>query len=232
MTDTTTDLPPIPSDGEIENFDPIYGTPGPVQLVGNVRLSEPTLDALPPDMRDSIRAKLAGVTPGNRDIFEREYIREALEHNSLELRIKAGPGENATDYQRAYFEKLRGIYDLSREHGQIEVELAEVADSRLETDPDTGEARAVPVLRYQGEARQVRQARLVELQHKLTLLNGIEGDKLLAEGKAATIAKAKQTREQLEDLVEANHRADAKVREERIEKMADAKTRMRRPTDL
>jgi hypothetical protein len=170
-------------------------------------------------MRDRINAKLATVTPGNRDLFEKRYIREELEQNSFNLRLAAGLGPDATHEQRQEFESLNRIRELADEEDRIAAELAEVVKHDTQVDPATGNAKAVPVYRVEGERRRALEARLIEISHQVTLIRGHEGRK--ARAKDAAIAKERA--ELVEDHAAAEEMAREMARKARREALAAVK---------
>jgi hypothetical protein len=218
--------PTEPTDAELEaqivNFDPINDISGPVSVKGHIDLPAPSLSALPPKMQQRIREKLASVTPGNRDIFEREFIEQELRDNSYRLRVLAGAGEGANDYQREALSVVQDIFRLESEAETIKARLEEVRGHRTEVDPETGEAKPVPIMAVGAEQRSALETRLTQIGHQLTMLEGPEGDRRRAEALARTKTQMKVNREALADEAEARRRAEAAVREERINQRAEA----------
>jgi hypothetical protein len=239
MTDSTPApaATPAPTDAQLEaqiaSFDPVFDVPGPVSVKGNPNLPELSLQALPPEARDIINAKLAGVTPGNRNLFEREFVTEEATRLAFEARVKAGVGEGATPYQRVCFEIANQVRLLDARAAALTAELQEV--TRYENggfDAETGQPLAIPVPRWQGDNRTARQNELNEIAHRKALLEGHEGAKLRDEAMAATKAQMKETREALEDHAEAERMARTMERDARIKRMAEAKAKFLRPTGI
>lgn len=222
MSNPNLELPPLPSTEAITDFHPVYSVPSPVEVVGNVRLPEPTLTGLPPEMRQRIEAKLATVTPGNRDLFERQFIREELEANSINLRVQAGAGEGADPFQRATLELANNIRLVKAEIAASEAALEEVASYENAINSETGKPEAVPVHALRGDARLARQAELQRARHRLNLLEGHEGQKQLQAALEETRRAAEEQREELAILHEAKELAAKQARTERVEKLAAA----------
>lgn len=209
-------------EGVLQNYDPLRDVAGPVQIIGDPKVSEPTLAALSPEMREGIEAKLANVPLHNRDEATKRFIREALETNSVEFRVMAGGGEHATNVQRFHLEKANQLRLLGAEHDRITVELADVSG----WDPKTGE----PIHIAQGDRRSALEARLREIGYHADRINGREGEVRLQEALEADKAQLRENQQALADMKEADALADEIVRKERIQRMAEAKARMKRPT--
>jgi hypothetical protein len=217
---------------EIANADPVASTRGPVSLVdgGNIRFPATVpLTALPDRFRTPIEAQLRNLPDHRRAAEEPRLIAEALRQNSLQLRVKAGAGEGANPYQQEVFQLARDRQQLEQEAWRLETELAEVVRWDNVTDPATGKATPVPVEAVQGEARKAKQGRIDEIGRHLKQLEGIEGQRRLQKAMKLTLEAEKAQREQLADNAEADRRARELVREERINKQAQARARMLRP---
>jgi hypothetical protein len=221
-----------PTDAEVTDFHPVFDVPGPVTIKGDLQLPNLSLSALPPESQEAITTKLASVTPGNRDLFEREFITEEAQRLALEARIKAGAGEAATPYQRAYFQRANEVRLLEQEAAKITAQLQEVTHYEHDIDPETGGPLAVPVPRAQGDIRSALEIRLRDIGYELAQKNGREGEKLMADAMAATKAQMKAQREAVAEMEEADEMADRIAREERVRSMAETKARFKRLTGL
>lgn len=156
----------IPSEAQLASFDH-RAVPSPVEVVGNVRIAaEPTLAGLPPEMRERVTAKMANVK-ADHALFERQFVREELEANSYRLKVLAGPGKDANEYERESFGIMREIYDLECEAERIEAELAEVVGLRTDYD-DEGNVIPVPVYRFAPETREGRKSALQDVRYRIT----------------------------------------------------------------
>lgn len=218
---------PVPSEAELATFDH-RNVPSPVEVVGDVRVAaEPTLAGLPPEMRERVAAKMANVK-GDHALFQRQFIREELEANSYRLKVLAGPGKDANEYERESFGIMREIYDLECEAARIEAELAEVVEHRTEYD-DEGNATPVPVYRFAPETREGRNSNLQEVRYRIAQ---IERE---APARRAAAAKKVQDRiaaenEQLAVHAEAKKQAEAQLRKEKVDRLANAFASNRRDT--
>lgn len=157
---------PVPSEQELASFDH-RTVPSPIEVIGDVRISaEPSLAGLSPDMRERVNAKLADASPAAREALLPKLILNELEANSYRLKVLAGPGRDANEYERECFGILREIYDLESEATRIEAELNDVTGYRTEYDDD-GKPVAVPVYRFAPETQKGRQEALQSVRYKL-----------------------------------------------------------------
>lgn len=229
MDDTTEFTPaPIPTEAELASFD--YRTvPSPVEVIGDVRITaEPSLESLPPEMRDRVNAKLTGVAPGHRDIFERQFVMKELEDNSHRLRVLAGPGKDANAYQRECYGIEREIYDLEREALRIEDELADVVGYRTEHDTD-GNPVSVEVYRFAPETRAGRASALQDVRYRIMQVQRESAARRAAAAKLVAEEIAAQNQEQ-EIFATAKAQALKMLKQERIDHLAAAFAKNRRNT--
>lgn len=235
-----------PEDHELANrfanFDPL-ATPSPVSLTGGGSFKAPelfTLKILPPEKQAPIAAQLAQLHPDVRAQREHELVTEALKQNSLELRIKAGPGQGATAFERERFSIAREIHELESEELSIHSQLAEVekwvpvfneVTGEPVIDAGTGRQQVQAIEHIQGDRRRAMEARAKELAYRAELLKGTEGD--LREQKAlkATVETEKHRQHQLAEREEVKQMADELAREKRIRQQAEALAR-HKGTDL
>jgi hypothetical protein len=220
------------------NSDPL-ATPSPVKLTGGGAFKAPerfTLAILPPDKQAALASQLAQVPADLRAEREHELVLAALQKNSLELRIKAGPGEGATPLEREQFGLAREIHELETEELEIQRQLAEVEKAvpvyneitgEPVIDPLTGKQMTKLVDRIQGDRRKALEARAKELAYRVSLLQGVEGDRRIDRALAETIAREKQQRQQLADRGEVERMAEEIAREKRIRKQAEARARFK-----
>lgn len=220
------------------NSDPL-ATPSPVKLTGGGAFKTPerfTLAILPPEKQAALASQLAQVPADQRAEREHELVLAALQKNSLELRIKAGPGAGATPLEREQFGLAREIHELETEELEIQRQLAEVEKAvpvYNETtgepviDPLTGKQMTKLVDRIQGDRRKALEARVKELAYRADLLRGPEGDRRIQRALAQTIELEKQQRQQLADRAEVERRAEEISRQKRIDKQAEALARFK-----
>lgn len=220
------------------NADPL-ATPSPAKLTGGGAFKAPerfSLSILPPDRQGPIAAQLVQVPAHQRADREHELVVEALRQNSLELRIKAGPGEGATPLEREQFAVARDINDLEAEEIEIQRQLAEVekwvpvyddVTGEPVIDPRTGQQQVKAVEIIQGDRRKALEARAKELAYRAGLLRGIEGDRRIQKALAQTLELEKQQRQQLAEREEIERRAEEIAREKRINQQAEARAKFR-----
>ncbi len=229
MTDTTTDFTPapIPTEAELASFDH-RNVPSPIEVIGNVQINaEPTLAGLPPEMRERVTAKMANVK-ADHAIFERQFIHEELEANSYRLKVLAGPGKDANEYERECFGIMREIYDLECEAERIEAELNDTVGYGTDYDND-GNPVAVPVFRFAPETRQGRQEALQEVRYRIAQVER-EAPVRRTAARERMAARIAAMNEEGAILAEAKAQADAANRKARVDQLAEAFAKNRRNT--
>lgn len=216
----------------IEDFDPIADIPSPVKLIGGgfkmpERLS---VSMLPREAAQRVEAQLAAIPEHRRAEREQELIYDELRRAAIEVRIKGTPDATLEPYYREMLLIEREIRELDTEAHHIYQKLAEVArwepvynpDGSLAIDPSTGQQRFVAVERYRGDARSALEARLREIEHRASLLNGIEGERRLARALKETAQLRVARNEAAAERAEAEALARKIVRDERIRERAEA----------
>jgi hypothetical protein len=225
----------------LSQFDPL-ATPSPVKLTGGGAFNAPerfTLAILPPDKQGPIAAQLAQVPANVRADREHELVVEALKKNSVDLRIKAGPGAGATPVERERFQLAREIFDLENEELAIAVELAKVEKSvpvfdevtgAPIIDPNTGQQQMQLVNLIQGDRRKAMEARVAEIRRHIGLLDGPEGDRRLQRALKASVEAEKARQQELAEEQDARRMADEINRDQRVKAKAEVYAKHRRNT--
>jgi len=229
MIDTANDFTPapIPTEAELASFDH-RAVSSPVEIIGDVRITaEPTLSGLPPAMREEVAAKMANVK-ADHATFERQFIREAFEENSYRLKVLAGPGKDANEYERECFGILREIYDLECEAERIEAELNDTVGYGTDFDAD-GNPVAVPVYRFAPETRRGRQEALQDVRYRLAQVER-EAPARRTAARDRMAARIAATNEDHAIMREAKAQADAINRKARVDELANAFAKNRRHT--
>ena len=153
-----------------------------------------------------------------------------LQEKRGEARILAGAGPEATEVEQEALSQLKQVTDLSRELDRITNELSEVARYDNGTDAN-GNPIAVPVLRYEGQARDNRQHRLAEIVQAIDRLQGPEGAKALEEAAKREAMHRRSIAAQRQEAVDIERLAETMVRGERINARAATRARMLRNSD-
>lgn len=230
MTDTTTaDFVPalVPTEAELASFDH-RTVSSPVEVIGDVQINaEPSLSSLPPAMREEVEAKMANVK-ADHSIFERQFIREALEANSYRLKVLAGPGKDANEYERECFGILRELYDLESEAERIEAEINDTVGFGTDYDGD-GNPISAPIYRFATETRQGRRQALQDVRYRISQVEREAAFRRTAAAKRVQDRIAADN-EQLAVHTEAKRKADAMLRQERVDQLAEAFAKNRRNT--
>ena len=213
----------------IATFDPIYGVSGPTAAIGNVQL--PTsirAEGLSPAMRDPILAAMAKVPAESRPALEAKMVREALENNSLDLKVKCGPGADATEYQRECFSVVGDIHRLNTERLRLSRDLVEVSHWTTTIDPVTGVSTPLAVDKMVGERRKGWEERIRLIDNQVDALQGAEGKLRKDRALYNSVETFKRKQAEVDDHFEIQKRATAMVREERIQTAAETRARMMR----
>lgn len=214
-----------PTAAEMEafnHFDPVAEIPSPVEIVGDVRLgAEPTLNSFSPEQQTAIMER-AGNDRSEPSV--KAAIHSFLLDKRRELLIRGGAGQGATQTQRTMLEHANQVRQLDAEIGRIDADLSDVL--RYETQIDgNGQPVPVPVYAKQGDARTALEARKTELARQMALIAGVEGDRQLREANRADALAAREARERVAEFHEAERRAKQIAKEDRINKMAEAKAK-------
>lgn len=217
----------------ITNFDPVADVPSPTTVIGGSHkpLGDLSLKMLPPETREMLEGKLRDVPLNLRQQRENELVRQHLTEKALELRIKAGPGEGANEFQRERFHIAAERHQAEREILRITEQLAEVdrwepildeITGKAVIDRKTGQPQVRAIETITGERRTGLERRIAELNHKIMLLEGPEGD--IRERKAlhAAVQSAKSKQAQIEEDREARKLGESMNREERVKAKAEA----------
>lgn len=209
----------IPTEAELAAFD-YRDVPSPVEVIGDVKINvEPVLSGLPPEMRERVNAKMANVK-ADHAIFEKMFIREELEDNSYRLKVLAGPGKDANEYERECFGLAREMYDLEREEQRIQAELDDTVGFTTAYD-DNGNPVAEPIYRFAAETRRGRADALQDVRYRIAQLEReAPARRTAAAGRVQQRVAADN--EEMAIHKEAKAQADAKLRQERVDALANA----------
>lgn len=217
-------------------MDQIRDVPGAVVVPEGLKFSAPTLDALDPEGRKIVQAKMAEarLTPAQQKERESEFVEAHVRSKLASIRVKTGLGEDATPYHREQCFMAREYTDLIAEYKRYEEMIEEVAGYRTELDPKTNEPRPVPVFAVQGQRRAAYNAHMDDIIRRAGLLFnddgsvGIEGQKRLQAALSETVGILKARDEAAAERTEAKRRATELSREERINKQAESLARISR----
>ena len=225
MTDETTPLPSDePTAEEVAvaaTVRPLEQLPSPWEVTGNPRiLSEPTLEALSPADREAVLQRAGSDKPEAISGALKAFLHE----RSVEVRIRAGAGDGATESEREALSQMNQLRLLSGEVDRLKAELAEVREHRTEHDAN-GNPVPVPVYALQGDGRTARQNRLNEIMHEMSLVAGLEGEAAMKRAARADALKARELKQQVEDSREIKRRAHEMAREDRINQAARNRAR-------
>lgn len=199
----------------------------------------PTLAALSPEMAAPIREQLARMPADQRAAKEPELVLQAVRKASEDARILTGLGAGATPLAKAQVNIAYRERELERRIDGWSQRLNEVKGYQAVIDPDTGkpvidpatgQPKMDPAYIMTTGAREAGTAEMQELVRQLAVLRGPEGDRELERALAETVKLEKERRQQREDLDEVDRRAAALVREDDLNRRAEAKARNLRST--
>ena len=228
MTDTTAasadTTPSLPTDDELHdqivNFD-VMDFPSPHKFAdSNVKMALPTkVQALAPAHREEILAALSNYPVSMREEKEAELVQAKVAELSRAYRIRSGPPEGATPFQRTSWAMTRELADLESKSDAIIAKLAEVSF----IDPVTEERTfSVPIGSQQ---RNGLDAELQRVHHAIGLLHGTEGQARLAQAKAETANQIRARMQDQIDAAEVEKRAAEMAREAKIAQRAAARAK-------
>lgn len=214
-------------------MDPLRDVPGPVTGGEGMRFSAPTVDALPPDLRQEVYRQLDNLKPEFRQEREAQIIDSVVRHRIIQNRVLTGLGEGALPFHREEVAIAREVRDTKRLRDNLQAQLDEVIDHETVFDEATGTTKAQPVMLVQGERRRAYEAQIADYDRRVRLLHdgnslGIEGQKRMRDAMRETVALRMHVAQEAADLAEVKALADEMLRKERIEARAKALANMRR----
>jgi len=208
----------IAAAGTIRSIDKL---PSPWTIKGNPQvLSAPTLEALSPADRETVRERAGSSDPKAINSALSAFLRE----RSAEVRVMCGAGEGASATEQEALDQTNQMRLFTQEYHRIEAELAEVRGHRTEYDTD-GNAVPVPVYAIQGSVRSAREARLKEIAGQMTAVAGIEGQEALKQAARSDALRIRKLQSQVDEAREIERRAHQIASEQRINAAATAKAR-------
>jgi hypothetical protein len=221
-----------PSDQHIADVimkqDPVSSVPGPFSGLEGKLTVEPKLTSLPIPLREKVERQLAMVPPSRYAESEREFVTAALKEHSLSVRTQAGVAGTALPIHKVQAELAIKYRDLARRFNDNQAKLADVRDYGTAYD-DKGQRIPVPVYTFDGTAREGILREQEDLAYHMNLLEGPEGQRLLQKALKESVEVYKARQAAAAEEAEVQSRAEAKVRESRIERRAAARARMLDP---
>lgn len=229
MTEVTTapapDDEPTPEEfAAASHIRPLEDLPSNWTVKGNPTILAPTLAALSPDQQAVVLERAGSADPKALDDALRTFLRE----KSAEARLLTGAGEGATEAERTALDQVSTLRTLSNDAARLEAELADVVEHR--TEYQEGKPVAVPVYRHNGDGRTAREASLREVQYRMTLVAGVEGDKELQEAVRRDALRTREINRQLEERAAMKALGEQTLRDERIRAGAENYAQHRRQT--
>jgi hypothetical protein len=206
-------------------MDPVTQVPSPFSGFQGVKAPELTLASLPPEMRGDVERQLAHTPPSKRAETERELVRRRLGENSKEVRLRCGVGEGALPIHQVAAELEANHRFLSRDFDTISEQLAEVVRYDMRLDQTTGERVATPVYLFEGLAREKLVQEQARLNYRMSLLEGIEGQRQMQKALQETVALIKQRNAMVAEEAAVQAGAEKLVREQRLQKRIEARAR-------
>ena len=221
---------------EIASFS-LNDVPTSVMIRGPLKLPDRIVaDALPPQHRDRIRAELATAHPDHRDALEDRLVLEAVRAIRGDQMVDSSFGAGTPDlYQQERLAVAGELRRLDDRLAAITASLLEVSRSDTEyddrnnaiIDPETGKPKLKHTYRHTGHARHVLELESAEIVRKIASIDGPEGQLRLKRALFEEVERRKAIHEQLEDHAEIERRAVALNREDRIERLARQRARIK-----
>lgn len=205
--------------------DPVSAVPGPFSGLEEKLTVEPKLTSLPPALRDKVERQLAMVPPSRYTESEREFVEAALKEHSLTVRTQAGVAGTALPIHKARAEIAIQYRDLARRFDDITTKLVDVKDYKTVLD-ESGQRKPVPVYTFDGAARDALVREQEQINYHLKLLEGPEGQRRLQKALKESVEVYKARQSALADEAEVQTRAEAIVRESRIQRRAAVRAKM------
>lgn len=228
-----------PEDSEIAagifDRDPL-SLPSPVPVKGEPKLSGPSLAGLPDDVRQTIERELAHTPAHLREHVQGALVQRAAEHLALKARIRSGFGDSADPYLRERAAIATEIRELSEERARHVRDIQAIRgyelvwddDGSPMLDPETGQQFALPIPTFTEETRKARLVAIADIDRRIRLLRGVEGERRLKTAMREAVAAEKAVRAQLAERADAKKLAEQMLRDERVRKQAESMVRMRR----
>jgi len=199
------------------------------EVIGNPELAYrpiTKLTGLAPEHRAEIQAELATCAPDMREEKEAELVQAKVAQIVQGHRLRTGPGEGASEFHKVTWEISREVADLNEQLSSVLLQLVEVAH----IDPHTGEQ----TLRHpHGTSRRAGlEAEMERINHSITLLTGVEGEKRVKAAMDKSIADERARRAERADAVEVEKRAASMVREAELNRRAASRAKFLSPTHV
>lgn len=219
---------------QILDMDPFEDVSGPSKRTPGKIAAAPSIDALPPELQDRVRAELREVPDELRKEREDAAVLRVLKERVFNNRAETGVAADSLPYHKAMAQAAGHAKQLDREIKQYEDALSAVRNHETVTDPETGEKKAQPIMRVTGARREGYEATLNDLKRQKRLwVNedgslGLEAAREVRQALAESAQILKDRAEAAEDAAEVKRRIAAKLREERIAKQVDAQLSLAR----
>lgn len=220
---------------KIDAMDPVADVPGPVTISSKVgRPFTPTMDALPPEMRDGIWEQVHHLPDGERQKREAELVSAAVKKRLRTSRGDTGLGIDALPYHKELAEITGKANNLTRQIDSYREQLDEVVRHETITDPQTGKAKAQPVMAIIGQRRVAYEAQINEWERQRRLLvnedgtPGLEGAKTVRKARIESAKLLRQRDQDRADAAEVLRRTEERLREERINKQVEGRLKLLR----
>lgn len=150
----------------------------------------------------------------NREPIDLASLSETARARVVEARVIAGPGPNATPWQRAIHAQYQRMAELEQEQSRILAQLDEVRGY----DPETG--KPIPML-SSPERRKALSYRLAEIADDKARIEGEPGQRKLEKELAKAVVAEKRRIKHAYMIAEAKRRAAVSEMDAEIDRLAD-----------
>lgn len=212
-------------------MDPIDDVPGTASVPAGLRISRPTMEALPPQHRGDVRAKLERLSPEEQSKHEADLVYAKMREIVTRQRGRTGVGETALPYHKELATISGEVHQLNEQIDYFQNQIDRIRyENRFNSQTGKNEPIEVPVL---SEVRRRAYANnILNLQRQKRLLMdengelGIEGAKRAREAAVESAMHLRRIDEQRAEAAEIERRAKEMAREARINAQATARAKL------
>lgn len=222
---------------QVLKMDAIKDVPGNVTAIGGHRPIKLKATALPPEMQREVYQKLSDMprmSDADRAKYEDQFVAAAIRSKQGAIRGQTGVGRDALPFHREQAEIAMQVDTLLRKREEYREQMDWIVDLKKSTDPQTGELVAEPEHWLSPVKRENFQNVIHDIDRQIRLLVGddgsfgIEGQKRMQAALLESASILRNRNAAQAEEAEAKQRAADMLRDERINKRAEAYARMQR----
>jgi hypothetical protein len=222
---------------EVLKMDPLRDVAGNINAGEGVRPLQLKAQSLPDDMRSEVfrqLERLPNMPKAERDKHESKLVQEAVIAKRASIRGLTGVHSNSLPFHKEQADIAMQVRELYKQRDGYQEALDKVVDVKKGQDPDTGELTAEPIYWLGSTKRAAFEDNIVDVDRKIRLLvapdgsYGLEGRKRMQEALKDSAALLHQRAAAQANEKVAQQRADEIIRDEAIERRAEALARKKR----